>query len=64
MEEFFTFTCYSGTISISHTTLTGCHAIGGATFLSLLTNGNIDGGDNRGWIWEQVPEFYGYITFF
>ena len=42
--------CPSGTISIYNTTLSGSHASGGATFKSLLSDGNIDDGDNEGWI--------------
>lgn len=38
-----------GTVNASSTTLINSHAIGGATFNALTSNGNVDGGGNSGW---------------
>jgi hypothetical protein len=44
----------SGTISVSFCTITGNTATGGATWEAFTTNGNINGGNNTGWIFGAV----------
>jgi len=40
----------SGTVTVSYQDITYISAIGGATWLAPTTNGNVDGGNNTGWI--------------
>jgi hypothetical protein len=45
----------SGTVSASNATLHGCTASGGATFNAFVANGNVNGGDNSGWAFNEIP---------
>lgn len=49
----FTISKASGTVNAQYTSLTNSTATGGATFYALIGNGNIDGGGNTGWIFQQ-----------
>ena len=40
----------SGTVTVSYQDIDNNSAIGGATWLAPTTNGNVDGGNNTGWI--------------
>ncbi|MGV0954738.1 MAG: hypothetical protein ACOYBR_10530, partial [Fluviibacter sp.] len=40
----------SGTVSVSYCTISDSVATGGATWNAFTTNGNVDGGNNTGWI--------------
>lgn len=40
----------SGTVSVNYCTISDSAATGGATWNAFLTNGNVDGGNNTGWI--------------
>lgn len=51
----------SGTNTVSYCSITDSHATGGAEWSSLLTNGNIDGGNNEGWAFYP-PATYSYST--
>jgi len=48
--EYWGIVCPSGAISIYNTDIADSWASGGAIFKSLLTDGNIDDGNNDGWI--------------
>ncbi len=48
----FTLSCPSGLISVSNSTISDSIATGGATFLAYTTNGNTNGGNNTGWIFD------------
>ena len=52
--SYFVISKSSGIVSIENVNLYNSHAIGGATFNAYLTNGNIDGGGNIGWIWYRL----------
>lgn len=56
------FTLYdaSGTNNVSFCSITDSNATGGATWNSLLTNGNVDGGNNLGWVFTAVPPVVTY----
>jgi hypothetical protein len=43
----------SGTVSASNLNIKDSNATGGATWEALLTNGNIDSGNNTGWIFTS-----------
>lgn len=45
----------SGIVSISFTSIKDINATGGATWDALLTNGNVDAGNNLGWNFGAVP---------
>lgn len=40
------------TINVTNSSIQNSQAFGGSTFYSLYVNGNINNGDNTGWIWE------------
>lgn len=40
------------TINVTNSSIQNSQAFGGSTFYSLYINGNINNGDNTGWIWE------------
>lgn len=42
----------SGTINTTYSTISDSHASGGALFTAFIINGNIDGGNNTGWIFD------------
>jgi len=50
----------SGTVSVSNLTIQDINAVGGATFNSFATNGNVDGGNNSGWDFN-IPQIGRYI---
>jgi hypothetical protein len=43
----------SGTVSVSYCSISRSSATGGATWNAYTTNGNVDGGNNTGWIFEK-----------
>ena len=43
----------SGTISVNYVSITDSAATGGATWLAYTSNGNVDGGNNTGWVFSQ-----------
>jgi len=45
----------SGTVSVSFCSISYSSATGGATWEALTTNGNVDGGNNSGWIFTTPP---------
>ena len=45
----------SGTVNVNYYTITRSNASPNNTWYSLLTNNNIDGGNNTGWIFTYVP---------
>lgn len=47
----------SGTINVSFVSIKDIAAAGGATWLSYTTNGNVDAGNNTGWVFESTPAF-------
>jgi len=55
----------SGTVSVSNCSISQSSATGGATWESLTTNGNVDGGNNTGWIFTAVaPSTGNFLVFF
>jgi hypothetical protein len=46
----------SGIVSVSFVSIQDINATGGATWDSLLTNGNVDGGNNLGWNFVVVVD--------
>lgn len=57
----FTLSDASGTNSVSYCSISDSTATGGATWNSLLTNGNVNGGGNTGWVFA-VPVTYSYSS--
>lgn len=51
----------SGTNTVNYVSITDSIATGGATWSSLLTNGNVDGGNNSGWAFYP-PVTYSYSS--
>lgn len=51
----------SGTVNVHNLSITDSHATGGATWYSLYTNGNVNGGNNTTWIFG-IPPGGGYVT--
>ena len=45
----------SGIVSVSHCTISRSNATGGAIWRAFTTNGNINGGNNTGWIFTPTP---------
>ncbi len=45
----------SGTVNVSYCNIKDSNATGGATFNALLTNNNVDSGNNLGWIFTAAP---------
>jgi hypothetical protein len=45
----------SGTVSVSNVSIKDINATGGATWNALLTDGNVDAGNNLGWNFTAVP---------
>ena len=43
----------SGTVNVENFDLADSHAQGSAIFYALISNGNIDSGENRGWIFNE-----------
>jgi hypothetical protein len=55
----------SGTVSSSYLSISRSNATGGATWEALTTNGNVDGGNNTGWIFSAVaPSTGNFLMFF
>lgn len=52
------FTKTSGEVNVSYTSISSSLVSGGAKWYSLLDNGNIDSGNNSGWIWFIRPILY------
>jgi len=50
-----TITVASGTVSSFNSTISYSQAVGGATFEAFGTNGNLNGGNNSGWIFSFAP---------
>lgn len=48
----FTLSKASGTVSVSYLDIRNSNATGGASWQALTSNGNIDGGNNTGWIFN------------
>jgi len=46
----------SGTVTVSYQDIDNNQAIGGAVWLAPTTNGNVDGGNNSGWIFGTVVQ--------
>lgn len=57
----FTLTDASGTNTVSYCSITNSTATGGATWSSLLTDGNVNGGGNSGWMFN-LPVVYSYSS--
>lgn len=52
----------SGTVSVSNCVIANLTAAGGAKWKALLSNGNVDGGGNTGWIFtEATGNFLGFF---
>jgi hypothetical protein len=55
----------SGTVSSSYLSISRSTATGGATWEALTANGNVDGGNNTGWIFGAVaPSTGNFLVFF
>ena len=55
----------SGTVSVSFCSISRSNGVGGATWEALTTNGNVDGGNNTGWIFSAVaPSTGNFLMFF
>lgn len=54
----------SGTVSVSYLSIKDSAATGGATWEALTANGNIDTGNNTGWIFGSVTNFGSFLIFF
>ena len=55
----------SGTVSVSFCSISRSNGAGGATWEALTTNGNVDGGNNTGWIFSAVaPSTGNFLMFF
>lgn len=55
----------SGTVSVSFCSISQSNGTGGATWEALTTNGNVDGGNNTGWIFSAVaPSTGNFLMFF
>jgi hypothetical protein len=50
----FTLSKASGTVSVSFVDIADSNATGGATWNAFTSNGNVDGGNNTGWIFGDV----------
>lgn len=59
-----TLTMASGTVNVSNNTISYSQAGGGATWNSYTTNGNVDGGNNSGWIFTFAGGGGGFLPFF
>jgi hypothetical protein len=44
----------SGTVNVNYCTISYSNAAGGATWNAYTTNGNVDGGNNTGWIFASA----------
>jgi len=53
----------SGTVSVSFCTISYSNATGGASWQAYTTNGNVDGGNNTGWLFAAIG-YNGYVGFF
>ena len=55
----------SGTVNSNYLSISQSTATGGATWEALTTNGNVDGGNNTGWIFTAVaPSTGNFLVFF
>ena len=55
----------SGTVSVTNCSISYSTATGGATWESLTTNGNVNGGNNSGWLFSPfVPSTGSFLVFF
>jgi hypothetical protein len=54
----FTLSNSSGTNSVSYCSIKDSVATGGAYWQSLTSNGNVDAGNNAGWIFSAIPVIY------
>lgn len=48
----------SGTVSVSNLTISWINATGGAIWNAFTSNGNVDGGNNSGWIFVAATKLY------
>lgn len=48
----------SGTVNTSYLSIKDCNATGGATWNAFTSNGNVDGGNNLGWVFSPVATDY------
>jgi hypothetical protein len=53
----------SGTVSVSNCSITDSSATGGAVWRAFTTNGNVDGGNNLGWVFSP-PGGGNFLAFF
>lgn len=51
----FTLSKASGTVSVSYLDIRDSNATGGATWNAFTSNGNVDGGNNTGWVFAGTP---------
>jgi hypothetical protein len=54
----------SGVIELSYCTLQDTNVTGGATWRALTSNGNVDSGNNTGWLWSLVTNVSNFLMFF
>lgn len=56
----------SGTVSVSHCSIKDSNATGGATWEAYTSNGNVDAGNNTGWIFSSstYPGYIGMMIFY
>ena len=60
----FTLSKASGTVSVSYLDIRDSNATGGATWESLTSNGNVDGGNNTGWVFGDVGTGNMFMLFY
>jgi hypothetical protein len=59
----------SGTVTAKNTILIGSQASGGASFLAYTSEGNVDGGNNTGWVFTETdiqgygPDYGDYLMY-
>jgi hypothetical protein len=54
----------SGTVSVSNCSITDSNATGGAVWQAFTTNGNVNGGNNLGWLFALSVGAGSFIAFF
>jgi hypothetical protein len=54
----------SGTVSVSHCSIKDSNATGGAVWQAFTTNGNVNGGNNLGWLFALSAGAGSFIAFF
>jgi hypothetical protein len=60
----FTLSKASGTVSVSFVDIADSNATGGATWNAFTSNGNVDGGNNTGWIFGDVGTGNMFMMFY